>query len=463
MRAFEALSPRHRVRFKLAGDGEYNGSVASRSVSTESIATENRVYEGSFNGKPVDMSNDVISITTQKQYGHAAGGFTVVFKPRDVAFFEKVLLPDDMVVIELGRGDSEHLTPVMVGLVVAINISESYDDQGVIQRLIVVRGMDLGKLMLKHDIGWDLALLNIEGGVPDVERLSKGLQFTGSPKELVESVANNLFFTQVPWAKDFISFDRLFTDDDWQVFDYTLQMRSGGVWDTLLAFCNIPWNVLTTETGVDEKLHVVLEKAPFDEETGKLTRYLKDIGEEEVVSTNLTRSDEDRVNWVYLNPRQILGGIDVTDHLSTLMAAKGFIQYDGHSVGVHGFCQREFQTSLFSWLTKPTETDDIPGPAIDKAIERAIALWNRFKENHLYWGGSIEIIGEPGMRAGDGILHRRREYFVESITHNYVWGDSYTTTMSVTRGQLNESVEKGNPKSAWGDYLPADRDGGTLA
>lgn len=410
---------------------------------------------------PIDLTPDVLSIQTAKSYGTAAGGWVLTC----AALLDErtPVAPHDMVRIDLDAGDGRGLQAVMVGLVTRVARVVELDQQGQPRRVIRLTGLDLGKMLHTHNVGADLAMLDKYFGDEQTERLNLGLLFSGTPVQLVRSVLDKFFYAQIPWTSNWILADQLTTDDPWQTVDFSLlTLQSGSLWNVLKELANEPWNVLHTETGSDGKLHVILERQPFDS-SGRLVREtFHEVRPEEAKSYDLGVDDSERTNWHFLKANlAIFRGDD--DGLAYLMAKQGLLKYDAQSIERHGFRPSEHSTSYTPWANHrrlenaeplllgefsnqvsgaaapdffPEQVSRGPVPTdIDLVRGRSETLFNWYRRNHAYLNGTLTVKGSPKYRAGEGLVFEGNQYLIERVTQNYEWGGTFSTSFDLTRGQ----------------------------
>lgn len=386
--------------------------------------------------RPEDISNDIISVQTTKEYDRAAGGFTIEtsFKPAvDGKRYDEVIRPDDRVYIELDGGHGLGLHSVMAGLVNSSASRQQFDAEGRPYRRCIIRGMDFGKLLYKHQCVADIAPQIGKIGSESVVRLAQGVQFSGKPRDLVSSIFEKLFVDQVPWAAPYVKMAPTEGEEDtWQYYNLTILEATGSVWTAMKRAANEPFNALTTETR-DGKLYVILEPFPFHPQSGKLTREtFHSIKSEEVALENLGISDHDRINYLYLRCD------GVTLHNGSQAAPLQYtttIRHDLDSIRLHGFRPWLPRTNFTPVGYKPQTN---AGPDILEEVRaRADALWARMQRNHEYLSGQMVINGRPEIKAGSGVVleERNTEFFVEAVTHSYTWGRDFSTNLLLTRGQ----------------------------
>jgi hypothetical protein len=388
-----------------------------------------------------DLSLDVISITLNKKYAQAAGGFQVVTTFREQPHlgnkrWDQLLQPDDVLHIELDAGDGKGLRSRMIGLVgraarhVQMNPDKSVD------RKVIITGMDFGKLLARHNAAAAFAPGVGQVGPEQLVYLSKGLIFTGTPADIVGSMYKVMIAGQLPWADPYFLVERLpnFAPafDSWMDYNRAILESTGPVWSAMKCAANEPYNALTTETK-NGRLHIILERYPFDPENkGKLTRSsLHEISEDDIRSEDLGVDDSDRVNYVWLKADLVT--ISQSNDFPLLYPQ--LVKYDVASIKRHGFQPFYPQTNF---VPAPYLKGANASPDIQKEIgARAVEFWERNRYNHTHESGTLGIRGNPDIKAGDGIVlpATDMEYFVEGYTENYTWGVSYLTTLELSRGQ----------------------------
>jgi hypothetical protein len=413
-----------------------------------------------------DISDDVVSINTNKAFARAAGGFqiTTTFNTRiDSKRYDEIVKTDDIIMISLDAGDGKGMQSVMIGLVDRVGRVRSYDAEGRPQFRCRINGTDFGKLLMKHDCIVDITPLKdtetgtVTGGDNSeyLFRLAQGVTFSGTPKEILDSLFYKLFFNQLLLPQDYM--DIWFPDvtpDDWQTYNWALLESTGSIWNAMKATANEPCNVLSTET-YNGKFYVIHEKYPFDPTTGKLlcketgpapgetgTRgVLRTIDDRLVISEDLGLCDNERTNYVYLKAPQFvmaaaLEGIPV-------QFAQGVYNGPQDEIMTHGFSPWEV-TINFAPPNVPAIDVWMKDAALEPIKTKSEMLWTRVKNNHLLESGTLTIHGAPEYKVGDGgLMENGLEYFVEQVTHNYqigMAGTTYQTSLGLTRGQEHKKT-----------------------
>ena len=391
----------------------------------------------------IDISKDLVNLTTTKGYGKAAGGWSITLPYKYTMVgatpyhYKDLFQPDDIVSIEMDAGDGLGFTLVMVGLVSRAARRKATGHDGTPQRSICLVGMDMGKLLLNHDCGWSIALQEKNLDNPEILRLGRGLFFTGTPAQMLQSMFNSLFLKDVTEKAQYFDFQAT-TTDDWILYNYAVLHSTGPVWNAMKACANEPWNILYTETTPEGKFLVGLEQMPIKDD-GKLARTEFTVLEpQDIVSEDLGISDDDRVNFEYLKTCKTILGLDDTVPIQNVV--DGMVNYDEADVASHGFRKKIIECSAtFEGPVGPAAQTSTSPDFMAEIQNRSIAFWNRMQNNHLLESGSFKTHLLPRTKAGSAILTENfsMEYFVEQVSHDMNFGErpSFTTVLNVTRGQ----------------------------
>lgn len=393
-------------------------------------------------GEAIPISDDLISLNTTKTYGRAAGGWQLSLpfkkiKPFDMRY-DELFRPDDIITIEIDAGDGNGFKFVMFGLVSRVARATAFNQEGIPQRVVKLTGQDMGKLLLKHDCGWNIQARPGNTDNPEILQLGAGLKFTGTPVEMVWSMLKTLFLDNVTTMAPYFDFYAPEPNDDWEIKNTTVFYQTGAIWNALKNVENEHWNVLTTETSgtVDRpRFRVILEKIPIDDR-GKVGRYpLLEINPEDIIAEDFGVSDDERVNYFWYKSNMTAEGIDDSYAILTVMA--GNVKFDNEGVKRHGFTSKTLSTDFYRYASSGFD-ESSPG-MLEQMSRRSDALWNRLKLNHTLQSGSIKFHISPDVKAGCGVLLKEdnMECLVEAVEHNMIFSEkpSFTTTISVTRGQ----------------------------
>jgi hypothetical protein len=408
-----------------------------------------KVYDFKTDAEICDMSNDILSISTNKAYRRVFGSFNLTLTYAENSELKKrydnILKPNQRITIELDAGDGTGLKFVMNGLIDRVGVNASVS-MAALNRSVTVSGRDLGKLLSTTELGWDLSGINRQIYPDGVGRIvaatiPRYLNQSGTPAELCEFVYK-LFQAQTEGATYPKHIKLLFSGtatDSWVTFfPEMVGVKGSSVWDAMMRVSNHPYNFLTTvvdrSTG---EFYIYLDTEPYDSE-GKLNdnRPFHTIDPTLVVNEQTGISDDERVNLLCLWPptyKLVMNG-----QVEIALAREECTRYDLESINSNGFCTKIIEpifTPLSFGTSTKAETD------ITEVVKRRDLFWGWFQKNHTYQSGTFTIHGNPGIQQGDGLIkddyHTKTQYLIEQVSHQYqIWPmPTYQTSLQVTRGQ----------------------------
>lgn len=428
----------------------------------KSYTPRHRIKTFTIDGDPLfDLSDDIASLSTNKAYGRCSGTWQIMLpykRPKGQnLFYHELLVPDDLITIELDPGDGTGYQHVMTGLIDRISVVR----QGGIapQRSIKISGRDLGKLLEKHDITYDYIqyteIMKLQETTGETTkdtnvRINQPGYGDGTAAEIVRFMFEKAFEGKLKASNRFDLINN--TDDDWTINQPNLMSQSGtSFWQYITQIENKPYNTLHTDSNPREvgKFVIWLEKTPYDDngKTDRPDHKTITIDDTEIVSDDLGISDNERVNMLF-HPSTVYYS---TSEQGRNMWVINNSTYDGtEEIKKHGLCNHTIST-LF---TPPSVTSTIDKDAEAKAESpirtRQELFFRWYKNNHEYIAGSITLHLRPDIRAGWQLLVKDRNtdkyisYLVEQVAHQYVIHPSpqFTTTLHVTRGQYTTPVQK---------------------
>jgi hypothetical protein len=390
-----------------------------------------------------DVSADLVSLSTSKAYGRAAGAWHLTLPFRTLKKYalryDEICTTNDIVTIEMDGGDGRGNTLVMLGLINRIGQVWSQDQEGRPQRSVKLAGFDFGKLLLRHDCGWSITAKEGNEGNPMILRMSQDLRFEGTAEKIVGGIFKALFLNDVKTMAPYFEFKPR-TDDDWETFNTAVFYQTGAAWSAMTQNSNHPWNILTTETDPDPtrlKFSVILEKNPIRDDGYLSHETFITLHTPAIVRADVGVCDDERVNYFWLQTSLTIEGVD--EKLPVFLVLDGIVNFDDPSVARNGFNGQIISTN-FSKLVKKGDTVASPG-FVKELAKRSTAFWNRLKNNHKLWSGSFTLHLNPHVRAGSAVIEKftKREYLVEQVDHQITFGDTpqFHTTLAVTRGQVH--------------------------
>ena len=411
-----------------------------------------------------DLSDDVVSISTNKAYGRASGTWQILLTYRAIksggktGYYSDFIQCDDVITIELDAGYGKGLVPVMVGLVDRVAVTRQ--GRGINPtRQVKLTGQDMGKLLVKHDIGWDISGAQSQLSVAKqdgageqvmVNYISRIMLQTGTAKSLITQLFN-IFQRDIKIHP--VMNLKFATDDDWQLWNPTLQyIKNTSLWNAMMRVSHAPWNMLSADTDPENINHfnILLERQPINE-LGYLDRQddmVHEIEDHEIVDDDIGFSDLERINLLCYWPDLYNYVPNMT--VEIVMAHKDLTHVEDlrekrkhNTVKHHGYQAKTIEDHFVPPRVNAAEEKAKAAEMLAAALPRAEVFWNWYKNNHLLKSGTIQVHGRPDIRSGHGLLARQgttekyTEYLVEQISHHYSVHPvpEFITCLSVTRGQ----------------------------
>jgi hypothetical protein len=400
-----------------------------------------------------DVSNDLISIATNKAYGRCAGMWQLLLTYREIdgLRYDQLIQTNDVITIELDGGKGKGLQPVMIGVV--DRPSRTFNaSSNIPQRHVKVCGQDLGKFLTK-DIGWDISGAQVQKvqeqgeGAPSKELeanyLARVTLQAGTAKTLIEQLMQIFLKSLSSSVVPKFQFKPT-TDDDWQIWDSSLQyIRNTSAWSAMERYAHKPWNMLHADTLDLETFQVILERNPINDQ-GMLDRpeaATHEIGDEDITQEDVGISDHERINLLCYWPSMYRVSGDST--IETVMANKDLTWFDEEEIKLHGYCARIIEDNFNPPDVRTPNDENGYDKLVGGAVTRAETYWNWYSMNHELESGTFAIHSNPSIKAGDVLLVRqgttsiRTEYLIEQVGHTHtVWPRVTAITMlHVTRGQ----------------------------
>jgi hypothetical protein len=460
-------------------------------------------YGGNFTGADLTpFLSDSGSVTVSKSVRDAAGGFSITLTDRPTIFGESLyamIEPMDIIEIRMARSPSEYqqsspsgvgykLPIVMRGFVSRVTRSQSIES-GVPERQVTITGQDYGKLLRIIRIFYN----TFNGGYVADDIIS-GLKFFhqyasgGAAKimnardfltTVVTSIVNpylkNLGQLQTPRELDVTLVKEFSPAVSIESLVSPLSVSGygeGAIYDFLASMLDVgPFNELYTED-TEDGVNLILRPVPFkDYSTGQFLdsnawaeSLVLPMGV--VQSMALSRSDENVANffWVTNTRWQLI------DNATQRMAANqgspdSFYKKDYINSALDVFGIRKMQTEV---AMAPPDALSPDSPKTDQASSESAAylswlsdrrtlLANANKDNVVLESGTIKVRGSERIKAGmyvtvqsfqtENDIQPAGEYYVTSVTQEFIPFIGFFTTMQVERGTnfANRSQSQGTP------------------
>ena len=361
------------------------------------------------------FEQDIISVTTKRDMGQDCPTFMIQLVWRN-DWYNK-LASNDMLTIEMWRPpEQRHI--VMYGLIDDIRRSTDWSSLQP-KRTLQITGRGFNKALCQFDIG----VLENYTAVTEVERgffyqlqSMQGVSSSGAIGLVLDAYINKGMKYKFGNDKTLLDYMvRDFKDYPNEILYEITSFTSfyGNMWNFIKQLGNAPWNETYWEIGDDDKLHLVHRPTPFTKSYWiELPR--KTIEDDELVSNNTGRSDLETYTVYQCN--QIFLGQDTKNPFLAIWYPPYYPKYGlrqlsrttVYEVNHEGYNSRVFTIDLFNFYIK----------------------------NNVFENGQITVKGSNRFKVGERLLldSTGMEYYIEAVTHSFTMYDSWTTTLSVTRG-----------------------------
>lgn len=417
-----------------------------------------------------EKSPSIVAVNTDKTMGAAAGSWSVTCKPgRNDEIFDRIR-DDDWVDITFRRHGKRFL--VMRGLVDDVMRTRATGGTGATTKSYTISGRDFGKIWEVTPIWFSpWAAENVSGAVS--QRVFVGAEgvlgdpviaVTGYLSGMLEALADvgrahwqlppglpqsvSKFIDEVSFDLD--AFPTKYRENGSEALVGLSQnwlMPSGNLWQLGKEWSDPLFNELFTDirrsgTSFDQmrpgeellpddaQMTVVFRERPFPNlDEGRNSPWFKlptfEIARQDIVSDTIGRGGAERYNAFFVAPQltqELLdsGGIDLAEPL-----------WNPAEISRHGL--RRFDvSSKYSSANANLLT-------ISRNQRERIKDW--YCLNPYLLTGSIQLgLGRPDIRIGSRLLipstgkEPRETYYVEQVTHDWVFGRGTRTSLGVTRG-----------------------------
>ena len=422
-----------------------------------------------------DISQDLKSITTLNNLRNPSGAWTAELAYRKArkgmsdegeAALYKWINPMDIVEIQLN--DSNETT--MMGMVEQVRNHQYVTSAGVVQG-VKLTGRSLGAMWQNDTLKFFPANvtskketeISMEGRLPSgfekrafqPKMLTKILgEFYGrSPVELIKFITNDVSAVKIKLAdgrtiRDFIDTELTIEEGD-KTYSTAGFTYEGSIWGLLQQVSAKPFYELFTDSR-DGKLILRFRPTPFDKGSwNDLNTWLDGISyhivpDSDVVSKNLIRSPNESYSIFHVSSVvSAWYGNDAVSEYGMFPPIIDPILYE--TLGLRLLSTR---TSLLPLTFDGDVGKDIA--SIHKKYRNRLYLW--YKDNHRFESGTITIKGNDKIRIGERLVlgnrSRTRTFYIEEVSHHWIYGRRFTTTLNLTRGanetNRNRWLDDGN-------------------
>lgn len=396
------------------------------------------------------IDSDVISISTNNDISVDAGTFQIELTRNRP--WHLILASNDFVRIQLFRDDDnvkpETKATVFMGLIDDVRKSVSLQG-GTPQRTITVTGRSFAKALIDFEIG---VIQEVAVTESSLGWLMGRITFAGqSAADIIRQVFDELVFKYMDYTfengKTFKSYTnlKLSSREGERLFDEKSFVNyQGSMQSFLREIANEPFNQMFWECYDDGLATFVLRETPFNpDKWNELPTHI--IYDEDVAMDSIGRSDIETYSFFSVGLQNYFSSFDINKTLGVfpywyepyykkyglrrLHRFTGYVGYGGEGDTSDMSEQlRRYQEDLFNW--------NIHNPS--------------------FFNGFITVRGDNRYKVGDRLLYLSREdnegmeFFIESVSHEFVTKSHWITKLGVTRGLPNGGEARFAPP--WGQY-----------
>lgn len=371
-----------------------------------------------------NFDGDILAITTSRDLGNDCPTFSLRIVYRHNWY--DIIGSNDLVAISLCR-PPEKKAYVFFGLVDDIRKTTDFST-GQPVRSFDITGRGFNKALVNFSLG---AVSEVDGGLAQTSSLGwmgdMVMEFAEqSPVAIIKMILQHYLTQGCDYhfanGTTFLSYYQQFLIENTERperLDSTVSFLDyqGSLWQLLKEVKNAPFNEMFWEV-YNDKPTLIVRPTPFNQsDWNKLQRI--QIKDQDIINENLGRSDLETYVVYSVKATSFIGNVDI-DGMFPLWYKPYYSKYGINRLQV---------TSKFLGYGEDS-TSVILGKQHD------IFNWNI--KNNAMENGTITIKGSNLYKIGMRIILESTgmEYYVENVSHNFTLYQSWTTTLSVTRGLL---------------------------
>lgn len=410
------------------------------SHTTVTIYTEtgNLSFRGSSTkqGKPID---DLLSVNTRRDLGTDNSVFELQLVPRN-QWFQRIR-PNDLVIIEMNR-KSKGKDEVFIGLVddIRLNLTGNSNTTS-------ITGRGFSKALANFEIG---VLTQLQADTSVMNPIFQNILHQLPNGEIsVVDIINHTFYEVFLKHEDYqfsngSSYSTIVNTQLSCIPEATAikmlnyAQYSGNYFNLLRELKGEPFHELFWEV-YDSRPTMVFRPTPFDSDTwGSLP--IKTIDVEDLVNISIGISDLETYTVFSLkyNGQELPLDRVIQEALAPPL-------YNPEYYKKYGLKALTVQVPYFRLMTSSV------GNSMNSMKDLQQKLYDWYIKNNSMKNGSITIVGDPTIKVGTRLKLWDEEYYIESVNHKFVCGQSYTTELGITRGCTND-IRFGNPTGSCEEY-----------
>lgn len=447
-------------------------------------------------GKQLDPTYQVISVTTHKQMSAPAGTFSIQLA--GIAWMSR-LTPNDLVVIQMGYkkpDGKEDVQTVMVGLIDTIGRTRTAQTPPV--ATTTVTGRDLAKVLIKSqlrfypEVGMDNRdgekfFLTDEGWITLMNVFTAETIVKGTPAVVLDNIMRYILpkLNAVEWTiwdeskkepvpkkvdvtnilrynfgKVDIFLPMIFTADQYEGSIWNLMERASIKPFTEL-FVDVrsadeAWNKGDRPRVVNETIEEGSDdsKAKYPKGDGYYPSPRVGFGQDNsAVMVVLRNTPFDKGMWEKLYTHDLLAEDVIEEELSISDNEHYNLFWAGTVINPLGFDLKRVVPPMFNeedakrYGLSPLEVsieglsieqDNPEAPTLLEGLSKSwtakLKAW--FEKNHTYMSGTMRVRGKGDYRIGHRLVRKgiEREFYIEGVTQSFHVFESWETTLELTRG-----------------------------
>ena len=387
-------------------------------------------------GKPND---DLISVSTRRDIGTDNGVFEIQLVPRN-HWFQKIR-PNDLVIIEMNR-KSKGKDTVFIGLVddTRLNMSGNSNTTS-------ITGRGFSKAMANFEIG---VLTQLQADTSVMNPVFQNIlhQLPNGEISVVDIVRSTFYdvflkhedyrFSNGSTYATMVNTKLSCIPEATAIKMLNYAQYSGNYFNLVRELKGEPFHELFWEV-YKGKPTMVFRPTPFDSaEWNSLPRKSIDI--EDIVNLSLGISDIETYTVFSLkyNGQELPLDRVVQEALAPPI-------YNPEYYKKYGLKALTVQVPYFRLMTSSVGNERNTMQSLQQK------LYDWYIKNNSMKNGSVTILGDPTIKVGTRLSLWDEEFYIESVNHKFVCGQSYTTELSLTRGCTN-TIRFGSPMGTCEEY-----------
>lgn len=175
------------------------------------------------------------------------------------------------------------------------------------------------------------------------------------------------------------------------------------------------------------KVLLALRNTPFDKDSwDKL--YTHDLQAVDVISESLGFNDNEHYNLFW-------AGTTVNPLIDDLKRVSP-PEINGTNIDRYGLSPLEIQIEGLQYDTKDADTGLRKILLLTGNLSKKLKDW--YQNNQTFWNGTMEVRGKGSYKVGQRLIRKgiKRQFYIEGVNQNFSLYNGWTTTLTLTRGQL---------------------------